>query len=72
MTLRWQDKLKPCGLYYDGFISGKELNDLLENHRRDTASSALGNPATYLLQLLLYLPPKVQVPLLNPHIQMKM
>ena len=39
MTLRWQDKLKPSGLYYDGFISGKELNDLLENHRRDTAST---------------------------------
>ena len=39
MTLRWQDKLKPSGLYYDGFISGKELNDVLENHRRDTAST---------------------------------
>ena len=39
MTLRWQDKLKPSGLYYDGFISGKELNNILENHRRDTAST---------------------------------
>ena len=39
MTLRWQDKLKPSGLYYDGFIPGKELNDILEIHRRDTAST---------------------------------
>ena len=39
MTLRWRDKLKPSGLYYDGFIQGKELNDVLENHRRDTAST---------------------------------
>ena len=39
MTLRWQDKLKPSGLYYDGFISGEEVNDLLEYHRRDTAST---------------------------------
>ena len=39
MTLRWQDKLKPSGLYYDRFIPGKELNDILEIHRRDTAST---------------------------------
>ena len=37
MTLRWQEKLKL--LYYDGFVSEKELNDLLEIHRRDTAST---------------------------------
>ena len=39
MTLRGRDKLKPSGLYYDGFIQGKELNDVLESHRRDTAST---------------------------------
>ena len=39
MTLRWRDKLKPSGLYYDGFIQGKELDHVLEDHRRDTAST---------------------------------
>ena len=34
MTSMWQEKLKPSGLY-----SGKELDDLLENHRRGTAST---------------------------------
>lgn len=39
MTSAWQQKLKPSGLYYDGFISGSELSDLLECHRRETAST---------------------------------
>ena len=39
MASTWQAKLKSSGLYYDGFVSGKELSDLLENHRRDTAST---------------------------------
>ena len=31
--------MKPSGLYYDGFVLGKELDDILEHHRRDTAST---------------------------------
>ena len=48
----WHDKLKPCGLYYEGFVDGEHLDECLEDHRKDTAStfgtrsSRLITPAT--------------------------
>ena len=35
----WRDNLRPCGLYYEGFVDGETLNQCLEDHRRDTAST---------------------------------
>ena len=36
---RWADGLTVAGLYYDGVIDEKRLQDTLELHKRDTVST---------------------------------
>ena len=36
---RWADGLTVAGLYYDGVIGEKRLQDTLELHKRDTVST---------------------------------
>ena len=35
----WQDGLKKCGLYYEGFVDAEKITELLEVHGRETAST---------------------------------